>query len=102
MCLKFGDVVHMYNDPQDTQSSLLDLRNIFSVLDNGLGHLGIARRRPSKGLFTKRKKTNEATTLLLEAATALSDQDGTRTRNLCHSPSTGKQRLAIRPPDPKV
>jgi hypothetical protein len=26
------------------------------------------------------------------------DPDGTRTRNLCHNPMTGKQRLTIRPP----
>lgn len=68
MCLKFGDI-HMYHDAQNTQSSLLDLQNVFSVLDNGLGHLGIARHRPSKGFIHRSEKRSETSTMLLEAAT---------------------------------
>ena len=53
---QFGDVVDVYDDAQDTQSSLLDLRNVVSVLGNGLGQLGIARHRPPR--FPRLKKRN--------------------------------------------
>lgn len=44
----------MFYDAQDTKSSSIDLLNVGPVIDSGIRHLSIARRRPREGFIHKK------------------------------------------------